>query len=727
VTGVTAILLDSDSAHALHKAYHAIKVGLNNTNFIDQFAPTVVRSEFLDEIRESLVLSPDSEESTAPGSVTASIAIAAASVSFVVASIFCYGIMRRDNRNSSEPHIRHKNRAYSRSALTIQNPMGIQKHRRHFVRLDGLDELPTSHSPTTFVTASYTNPRDYTPSITWSVSDITSDSCSIYSSLSRTTSVLERIEEEEEVEEPFAEDDEGNSENYFPRHFDESMTVPSYLYGRSSSSRIHVEDFDGAVFNEQAGVEFSELEGCRYLDDSPDDGYGEICHVITPIDLEDEMDDAVFMFIPDLQVMVYDDALIPDPEGGYEEADNFVPVEEVHEHTPYMTISTIEDDLEFSAEEDSMEYDFEDCEGDECIDVDPHVAEEEAPMQDESLGTFECSFHSAHSMVEPTQSETSCEVARKYSPTSVVEAKLDLQDGQPQAEADTGTDTSTLKHRDPEGDQPPAMESSDDDAWVGDDRNESKPNQDAKAEICNDSIEGGLHRDFPQVALENPENEIHPKPVETPKRRETSQDGHGLQDTSIGNYGTPMQEAPSPRADDEEEIDPIENGLHGDLPQVAPEKPENEVHPKPVETPKRRETSQDGHGLQDTSIGNYGTPMQEAPSPRADDEEEIDPIENGLHGDLRQVTPEKPENKKHPKAVETPKRHEKSQDGHGLQNTSIGNYGTSMQEAPAPRADDEEEVDATVVADSTNDNLKEWVAHMMEGLVETATEDTWAA
>ena len=624
-------MLDSDPARALNKAYHAIKIGLNNTIFLDQFAPTVVRAEFLDEIRDSLVLSPDSEDSTAPGSVTASIAIAAASVSFVVASIFCYGIMRRENRNSSEPHIRHKNRAYRRSALTIQNPMGIQKYRRHFVRLDGLDESPTFHSPATFVTASYTNPQDYTPSITWSVSDMTSDSCSIYSSLSRTTSMLERIEEEEEAEEPLDEDDERKSENYFPRHFDKNMTVPSYLYGRSSSRRIHVEDFDGAVFNEQAGLELSELEGCRYLDDSPDDGYGEICHVVTPIDLEDEMDDAAVMF-------------------------------------------TIEDDLEFSAEEDSIE----DCKGDNSIDVDPQFAGQEAPAQDESLGTFECSFHSAHSMVEPTVSEISCEFARKEErPTSVVEANQDLQEAQTQADSDA----STLKHRDPEGDQPPAKESSDDDAGVGDDRNESEPNQVVEAEICNKPIEGGSHD--PRVALEDPESETYPKTAETPKRQKKAYDAHRLQDVIIENFGTPMQEA---------------------LSQVALEEAERETHPKTAATPKRRKKSQDEHGLQGMIIENYGTPMQDVPT---------------------QVALEDPESETYPQTAETRKRRKESQDGHGLQAISIENCGASMQEAPVPKADATEEVDAIVFTDSpTDDNLKEWIAHMMDGLVETAMEDT---
>jgi hypothetical protein len=626
----------------MYKTYHAIKVGLNNTNFIDQFAPTVVRSEFLDEIRESLVLSPDSEDSTGPGSITASVAIAAASVSFVVASIFCYGIMRRDNRNSSEPHIRHKNRAYHRSALTIQNPMGIQKHRRHFVRLDGLNESPIFHSPATFVTTSYSSPRDYAPSITWSVSDITSDSCSIYSSLSKTTSMLERIEEEVEVEESFDEDDEDydeeNSENYVPRDF-ENMTVPSFLYGRPSSRRIHIENFDGAVFNEQAALELSELEGCRYLDDSPGDGYGEICHVVTPLDMEDEMDDAVF--IPNLQVIGGDAALIPDHDEGYEEGENSVPVEEVHEFIPYMTISAMEDDLEFSAEEDSIEDDLEDFEGYNSIDAGPRFSGEEDPAQADHQSD-ESSLHTL------TDSETSCSFT-----SVVVEAKRDLQDGKTtQADADT----STLEVRDPKGEQPPATES------------ESKPNQDTQTEICNDPIESGPQD--PQVAvLAEPESsETHPKTAapETPQKRDKSQDDgqHGLQDdTSIEDYGTPLQEAPSPStADAEEQVDATVVD-----PQAAVlEEPESsETHPKTTaapETPPRLEKSQDfgQHGLQDdTSIENYGTPLQEPPSPPSADD-----------------------------------------------------------------AEEEQVVDtSTVVADSSaqDDNLKEWVAYLLDGLVETAT------
>jgi hypothetical protein len=415
-----------------------------------------------------------------------------------------------------------------------------------------------------------------------------------------------------------------------------------------------VEDFDGAVFNEQAGVEFSELEGCRYLEDSPDDIYGEICHVVTPIDLEDEMDDAVF--IPDLQVMGEpdDDAPIPDHEEGYEEGDNFVPV---HEYMPY--IMTIEDDLEFSAEEDSIGDIVEDCEGDNSIDVDPHFVEEEAPAQavlqidEPSLDTVECSFHSAHSMVEPTDSETFFEFVRKDSPTFVVQENRDLQNGQTQA----NSDVSTLKRRDPEGDQPPVTVSPDDDTYVGDDKKELKPSQDVKTEICNEPIEGGP-RDL-QVVLEEPESETHPKTAETPKRREKAQDKHGLEPTSVENYGTPMQEALAPSHSVEDEgfqgVDSMDNKAE-DIPVVD---------------------------LKDGS-------------------KVLQKEENNDDKSSMRVAPPK-------EALET---------------TSVENYGTPMQEAPAPRADAEEEVDATVVVDSTaDDNLEEWVAYMLDGLLETPMKD----
>jgi hypothetical protein len=311
VTGVTAILLDSQSAFAQGAAYTAIQVGLNDTDFLDQFSSTIYRAQFLVSIRESLEISPDqSDHADASGSVTATVAVAAASVSFVVASIFCYGLMRRENSKSSEPRIRHKSRSSRHQrARTIGNPNGIQTMNRRFVRL-GEDDSFSADPSVTFVTTTLGSPHhELTPSIAWSISDVTSDSMSIRSDsmsmrsgISRTASQLQRIEEEREEEvsyddegdyddeEDYDDDDEdGSSAAYRLNHHDNSRAVPSYLHG---NSRRHVELYDGEM-QDESEMQFSDLEGSRYLEDSMEEMQDEI-HLmvtVTPLDLSEVQDD----------------------------------------------------------------------------------------------------------------------------------------------------------------------------------------------------------------------------------------------------------------------------------------------------------------------------------------------------------------------------------------------------------------------------------------------------
>jgi hypothetical protein len=220
VRGKTAILLDDDSAFVRTVAYQAIENGLVDANsLLVGYTDAVVRTEFLSK-GKALLLEAGQEgiedahegDSSHMSPITATIAAAAASVSFVVASIFCYGFMRKDGRQHPEPSVRHK--AYSRKSTTrtiVSDSLGLRP-RRHFVRLEDL-----SGSHTSLVTATMTpstvdyayaypepeeyavNEENYSPSVTWSVSDVTwSDSASVRSGISRTPSMLERIEEEEE-------------------------------------------------------------------------------------------------------------------------------------------------------------------------------------------------------------------------------------------------------------------------------------------------------------------------------------------------------------------------------------------------------------------------------------------------------------------------------------------------------------------------------------------------
>jgi hypothetical protein len=232
VDGATAILLDRRSANIQDAVYDAIADGLNNLDLVVRFAPSVVRAEFRDPVRETLIssVSPNdaslADEDTPPGAVTATVAVAAASVSFLVASIFCYGLMRREIRHHPEPSIRHKFRRSSRSIVGGQYPLGLGPSSRSSRRFVRLDELAAAHAYKFSMggmpmhgldedddddlsgCGSYheNNGLDNNgarPSITWSISDITSDSISLRSGVSWTTSRLDRIEEADEEEDEY--------------------------------------------------------------------------------------------------------------------------------------------------------------------------------------------------------------------------------------------------------------------------------------------------------------------------------------------------------------------------------------------------------------------------------------------------------------------------------------------------------------------------------------------
>jgi hypothetical protein len=308
VTGATAILLDSQSAYVQEEVYASIVTGFNDTDLLGQFAPSVLRARFLTGLHQTLVVEPDAgSSSTTPGSVTATIAVAAASVSFLVASIFCYGLLRQEHRYHPEPHIRYKNRSIAAQRIG-GTPMTMSKlsstgSRRHFVRLDDVRlELVTS-SPSRFAAVDHsTQPGkpEPMPSVAWSISDISSDCSSILSSLSRTTSKLERIEEEHDEgggghEEHAEYDDEGISMvDFRRRHFDIAMTVPPYFFGFDTSKgtkRSHVEKFDGGESLHDFEMEASDLEGCRYLDDSTDEQQESLRRVVTDVEAEEDTDE----------------------------------------------------------------------------------------------------------------------------------------------------------------------------------------------------------------------------------------------------------------------------------------------------------------------------------------------------------------------------------------------------------------------------------------------------
>jgi len=203
VNGVTTILLDQRLAHIQQRVYDAIALGLENSSLIKGFAPGVVRAEFQRSLGESLIPNPSSdlEDSASAVPVAATILVAAASVSVILGSMFWYSLMRRDRHQHPDPNIRYKSRGYVARSLMVVHGLGLDPHRIHrrFSRLNDF-----SHDSDVANMNAFKNDtddpgqidHDATPSIIWSVSDITSDSGSVLSCTSFTGSRLERIDEE---------------------------------------------------------------------------------------------------------------------------------------------------------------------------------------------------------------------------------------------------------------------------------------------------------------------------------------------------------------------------------------------------------------------------------------------------------------------------------------------------------------------------------------------------
>ena len=200
VTGGTAILLDSNASFAQEIAYQAIAEALSNLDFLRLFSPYVARAEFLHSLRESLVIPSASSSSSGSGTITATVAIATASVIFVAVSMFCYGIARQEFRSPSKPSFRHRRRLKNRrpkekqqvsvaaptSRLARNSIIGIhRKTKNHFVPLNDSSSFSQTDFHKEETKTDQLNLFQPDPTVTWSVSDITSDSCSLLSSMSR--------------------------------------------------------------------------------------------------------------------------------------------------------------------------------------------------------------------------------------------------------------------------------------------------------------------------------------------------------------------------------------------------------------------------------------------------------------------------------------------------------------------------------------------------------------
>lgn len=184
------------------------------------------------------------------------VAIAVAILSFALAAIFLTGLCRKN----LQTHTKKKK----------MEPQGNKKRfllgsvpRKYYE----LDEEQGNGSGFKMVIMQPFEAPAAAASTTWSVSDITSDSASILSNLSRTTSKLARIEEEDGSQT----DDEWDGTDV--KYVDECYVTDSiplgYLYDLPASPRDHVDQWDVDILEE--GIE---PEGCRYLEDSSDDEDG---------------------------------------------------------------------------------------------------------------------------------------------------------------------------------------------------------------------------------------------------------------------------------------------------------------------------------------------------------------------------------------------------------------------------------------------------------------------
>ena len=182
--GTTSIFLDSDVERVQQLAYFVIGGALSDPKLLSRFTNmTVTRAELLQAIGDNLVVLSNSGDnltgdSTSQTSVVVKSALASAAVSFALTVGIAYAM-------------------YVRSLNVTRNSAGgksrrcrLQAHRRKFFQELHDEESNTGIEPGWMVT----DPEPGNPSITWSVSDLTSDSIDDSQSI-RSSLPLDRIME----------------------------------------------------------------------------------------------------------------------------------------------------------------------------------------------------------------------------------------------------------------------------------------------------------------------------------------------------------------------------------------------------------------------------------------------------------------------------------------------------------------------------------------------------
>ena len=195
IRGISSIFLDKDAGLAQEAGYTAIESVLNRTTFLSGLTGfKLVRSAFVSQIGENLViLSGDDEggprQDEDSSNLPTIIAIAAALISFILTAVFLYGLYR-------------KHRAELCAESVKARVAHMQAKRRHYFQT--LEDDSHGLEPGWMTTEADIPPPLPNSSITWSVSDLTSDSQSIKSSLR-----MDRIEEEG----PFDQNDDYDIDN----------------------------------------------------------------------------------------------------------------------------------------------------------------------------------------------------------------------------------------------------------------------------------------------------------------------------------------------------------------------------------------------------------------------------------------------------------------------------------------------------------------------------------
>ena len=271
IRGYTGIRLGNNVTNVEMVAYQAIERVMNEPLFLSQFVTmTFARIDFVRIVSNAVLQLPDEGRR---GHATSKVAIAAAVVSFALTAIFLTGLMRKQRRNKARIKKQKKveppgtnNRFLLGSAP--RKYYELDEDQQHCFGFKVLDII----EPFERVSA------------TWSVSDITSESGSILSNLSKTTSSkLERIEEADDESQA---DDEWDSADTLDC---DALPSDEYLYDLSSP-RHHVDQWDVDVDMLDEGTE---PQGCQYLDDSSDDeGYRVDCSGdddgVADLDMESE-------------------------------------------------------------------------------------------------------------------------------------------------------------------------------------------------------------------------------------------------------------------------------------------------------------------------------------------------------------------------------------------------------------------------------------------------------